>query len=165
VKSRLAVLGVLGAILAGLLVRVAGPTRPSGPPPGRVASGSPTLRAVPPRERFEEVATRNPFVYAEPQEAGAPESSLGVEPNRDPETGAGSADGAPNPPSSPGVKVRLIGLVWRGGVPKAALAIGGEVIVLGAGEREGAYALLELSEAEGVRLLGPDGELALGWPE
>jgi hypothetical protein len=64
---------------------------------------------------------------------------------------------APAEPSpSPEPAVRLVGLVRRGGVLKAALAIGGETVVVAAGESAGDYRVIGIDE-EGVRLRAADG--------
>jgi Tfp pilus assembly protein PilP len=52
--------------------------------------------------------------------------------------------------------VRLVGLVRRAGVIKAALQVHGETIVVGAGEAAGSYRVLAIDE-DGVRLRAADG--------
>ena len=52
--------------------------------------------------------------------------------------------------------MRLVGLVRRGGALRAALAIEGETVVVGTGERAGAYIVIAVEE-DGVRLRAADG--------
>ena len=52
--------------------------------------------------------------------------------------------------------MRLVGLVRRGGALKAALAIAGETVVVGAGEVAGDYIVIAVDE-DGVRLRTPEG--------
>jgi hypothetical protein len=59
------------------------------------------------------------------------------------------------PPADDGP--RLVGLVRQAGALKAALSVDGEVVVVGAGERAGAYAVLAIDEDEGVRLADASG--------
>jgi hypothetical protein len=60
--------------------------------------------------------------------------------------------------------VRLVGVVLRAGKRKAALAIRGELAVLGPGESADGYTVLAIDEEDGVRLRGPDGETTLTSP-
>ena len=53
--------------------------------------------------------------------------------------------------------VRLVGLMNRGGRLHAALAVGGEVVVVSAGEKAAGYVVEAIDEDDGVRLRGPDG--------
>jgi hypothetical protein len=75
-------------------------------------------------------------------------------------SGAGGASAVPREaptataPEAP--EVRLVGLVRRGPRLLAALAIADDVLVLGAGESAGGYAVLDVSE-DGVRLRDPQG--------
>ena len=71
------------------------------------------------------------------------------------------ADEAPPELEAP---VRLVGVVLRGGKRKAALAIRGELAVLGTGESADGYTVLAIDEEDGVRLRGPDGEMTLTPP-
>ncbi len=61
------------------------------------------------------------------------------------------------PTSQPADPVRLVGLVSRGGVLQAALAIEGEVTVLIPGQEAFGYTLLSVDRDGGARLRGPDG--------
>ena len=60
------------------------------------------------------------------------------------------------PAPSPEPTVRLVGLVRRGGALRAALAIAGETLVVGTGERAGDYIVIAVDE-DGVRLRAADG--------
>jgi hypothetical protein len=61
---------------------------------------------------------------------------------------------APAPTPSP---LRLVGLVRRGGVLRAAIAFEGEVALAGVGESVFGYAVRGIDEESGVRLQAPDG--------
>ena len=58
------------------------------------------------------------------------------------------------PPAEPAV--RLVGLVRRAGVIKAALQVHGETMVVGAGDAAGDYRVLAIDD-DGVRLRAADG--------
>ena len=62
---------------------------------------------------------------------------------------------APAPPSAPAV--RLVGFVRADGRLRAALAIGGEVVVAGPGESAEGYTVVGVDEESGVTLRGPGG--------
>jgi hypothetical protein len=64
----------------------------------------------------------------------------------------------------PEAPVRLVGVVLRGGKRKAALAIRGELAVIGPGESADGYTVVAIDEEEGVRLVGPEGEITLAPP-
>jgi hypothetical protein len=61
------------------------------------------------------------------------------------------------PEPSPSPLVRLVGLVHRGARTRAALALAGETVVLGAGETASGYTVVSIDEDEGVRVRTPDG--------
>jgi hypothetical protein len=61
---------------------------------------------------------------------------------------------APTPVTEPAY--RLVGIVRRDGGFRAALSIGGEVVLLAPGESSGGVTVLAVQE-DGVRLRGPDG--------
>lgn len=61
------------------------------------------------------------------------------------------ADAAPAAPAVP-EGPRLVGILMQGGVLKAAVAVGGDVAVLRAGESVDGYTVLAIDEEEGVRL-------------
>jgi hypothetical protein len=50
-----------------------------------------------------------------------------------------------------------VGVVHRGGLLKAALALGGEVVMLGVGEERDGYRVESIDEDAGVRVTGPGG--------
>jgi hypothetical protein len=74
----------------------------------------------------------------------------------------------PEPPEASSTKepsaVRLVGLVGSGKAMKVALAIDGQVAVLGPGEAELGYRIVSVDESAGIRILGPDGESVLPIP-
>ena len=61
------------------------------------------------------------------------------------------------PEPSPSPLVRWGGLVHRRGQTKAALAVPGDTVVLGAGETAAGYTVVSIDEDEGVRVRTPDG--------
>jgi hypothetical protein len=111
--------------------------RPRARPMRPARSGSAPLSA----------STRNVFEYGP---RAAPEATR--------------APAAPVAPSLPPIvdqpvaapAVRLVGLVRRAGVMKAALQVHGETMVVGAGEAAGDYRVLAIDE-DGVRLRAADG--------
>jgi len=119
------------------------PAAPAGPP-----------AADPPGGDERPQRARDPFHYAdEPAPQAAPRG------------GSLPPTLTPSAASSPEPAVRLVGLVRRPGGLRAAVAIGGEVVVLQPGESAGGWTLLALDE-DGARLRGPDGrEEALTLPE
>jgi hypothetical protein len=62
----------------------------------------------------------------------------------------------PLPTPTPEPAYRLVGVVARGGRLRAALSIGGEIVLLAPGETAGGVTVLAVHE-DGVRLRGPDG--------
>jgi hypothetical protein len=65
---------------------------------------------------------------------------------------------APAPRSAPTpAAVRLVGFVRSGGRLRAVLALGGEVVVAGVGDRANGYGILAVDEDSGVRLSDPTG--------
>ena len=143
-RARVLVLAAAIAVVAVYLLRDAGSgasDRPAEAP--RLVPPPPTLPAppvVPLRP------TRNVFAYADAaRPAPAPRPTVVPAP-------------APlGPAPSPSPAVRLVGLVRRGGQLKAALAIAGETLLLGAGESAAGYTVTSIDEDEGVRVRGPDG--------
>lgn len=113
--------------------------RPRARPARPVRSGSAPLPA----------STRNVFEY-------------GPRPTPEPT----SRPAAPVAPSLPPVvappvaapAVRLVGLVRRAGVIKAALSVHGETMVVGTGEAVGDYRVVAIDE-DGVRLRAADGTM------
>jgi hypothetical protein len=147
--SRRALLVILGAAVAlGLpLLFLRAPAAGPPPPPRRAAGVAPRRPAEPAPPAS---AARNVFEFAEPKEAPVASAAPAhpVEP----------APPAPSVAAAPAADpVRLVGLVHRGGQLRAALSIGGTVVVLGAGEEAEGYRVLSVEEEAGVRLRGPDG--------
>jgi hypothetical protein len=113
------------------------PARPRARPVRPVRAGSIALPA----------SSRNVFEYG----AAAPvERSVRVPPPLAPILPPVAEAPAPAP------AVRLVGLVRRAGVMKAALQVHGETMVVGAGETAGDYRVLGIDE-DGVRLRASDG--------
>jgi hypothetical protein len=156
VKRWLPVVGVLGgALLGGLLLRAAGPAPgPIAPqaPPAAMPQASPWApHKAPPRDVFR-------YADEEPAPGAGSERPVLVE----------LPTVEPPPPLEPPAPdpVKLIGLVQRGGVWRAALSIHGDVVVLGVGEGSGGYELVALDESEGVSVRDPQGqELKLILPD
>lgn len=99
--------------------------------------------------------TRNIFEYADAPGAfalPAGEAPPVVEP-----------DFAPILP--PPVRVRLVGLVGSGSDLLAALALEGEVVLLGPGGQHAGYRVVAVDREAGVRLEGPEGSLLLEPPD
>jgi hypothetical protein len=68
-------------------------------------------------------------------------------------------------PEAP-ARVRLVGLVRRAGVLRAALVVDGGVVLASAGDTVSGYLVLSLDEDAGVRVRDPQGlEMALTLPE
>jgi hypothetical protein len=65
---------------------------------------------------------------------------------------------------SPGLSVRLVGLVGSTSEMKVALAVDGQIVVLAPGEAQLGYRVLAIDEDTEVRVSGPDGELVLPLP-
>ena len=95
-------------------------------------------------------STRNVFEYG-PRPTSEPTSrpAAAAAPSRPPVDGG-------QPVAAPAV--RLVGLVRRAGVIKAALQVHGETMVVGAGEAAGDYRVVAIDE-DGVRLRAADGTM------
>lgn len=147
-------LGLGLALCVVVLTRGAGPPASAPVPDPRVEATAPARPASQPT--MAEPPSRNPFEYAEegvhrPRSLPAPSVTL-------PQLSA------PAPPE-PASQVRLVGLVRQGGALKAALALSGDIVVVGEGESVEGYTVLSLEEESGVRLRAPDGaEIALPLP-
>lgn len=135
---------VLAVVLAIVLLREPGPgasARPSDEAsPRRPPAPAPAVASDRPWP------ARDPFRYAEQRR----ESADTVAPRPSPP--ASSA-----PPATPN-PVRLVGLVRRAGVLKAAVSMWGETVVLGPGEESRGYKVLSIDDEGNVRLKGPGGE-------
>lgn len=136
---------VLAVLVAGLmLVRDEGP----GAAAPRVAAPTPPVAAVTPSPPALPVPPgRNVFEYAAPPAAWVPR------PVARPPAPVTAETTRPAPPRP----VRLVGVVHRGGLLKAALALGGEVVMLGVGEERDGYRVESIDEDAGVRVTGPGG--------
>jgi hypothetical protein len=129
-------------------------------------------RAVAPAARpFQEAA----FRVAPAQPTEAPPAPLARDPFRFADEGAvatprpaPAALATPRPfeePAAP-APLRLVGLVRRAGVLRAALVVDGEVVLASVGDTVSGYRVLSLDEDVGVRVRDPQGlEMALTLPE
>jgi hypothetical protein len=136
-----------------------------GLPPGTPAAspsrvGPRTAVGAPPATPGESrLSSRNIFEFADeggnaPPAEGLPD--LRRAPRPAPTT---VAELAPAPVPEP--TVRLVGVVLRGGRRKAALAIRGELAVIGPGESADGYTVVAIDDEDVVRLKGPEGEITL----
>jgi hypothetical protein len=145
VKSRGLLAAAVALLAAVMLMRDigGGPPPPLAPPRARPArpmrSGSTPLPT----------STRNVFEYG-PRPTPEPTSRPAAMAPSLPPVGGGQPVAAP--------AVRLVGLVRRAGVIKAALQVHGETMVVGAGEAAGDYRVVAIDE-DGVRLRAADGTL------
>ncbi len=149
-KARLiASAAVLAVVLAIVFLREPGPGA-SARPSDEAAPRRPPAPA-PSADSESPWPARDPFRYAE--ERREPAGSVAARPPSPPAPSAPPA--TPNP-------VRLVGLVRRAGVLKAAVSIWGETVVLGPGEESRGYKVLSIDDEGSVRLKAPDGaELTL----
>lgn len=131
------------------LTRGAGSVAPAEVAPARARAAA-AAPSEPPRALAPGAPLRNVFEYGEsPDARPAPPPA----PTRAAGSQAAPAATAPDP-------VRFIGVVARGGGPKAALVIGGEVVLLSPGESAMGYTLLTVDRDEGATLRTPtDGEM------
>ena len=140
--------GVLGVVLAILLLRPPGPSasaRPAEDPAPR--RSAPPARAADPDLPW---PARDPFRYAEEHRQGTASAPPPIKAAPSP---------APAPSANP---LRLIGVVRKGGTVKAAVSLWGETVVMAEGEESRGYKVLSIDDEGGVRLRGPDGsELTL----
>jgi hypothetical protein len=112
--------------------------------------GSNPAAPASPRASF----SRDPFRFAEvgPANAARPAPTL--------------APATPSPDPPPPVRVRLMGLMRRAGVLRAALVVDGQVVLASAGETVDGFRVVSLDEEGGVRLRDPAGlEATLALPE
>lgn len=139
-------LGALGALAVVVAVRGSGrgvgedvrraPVAPAPPAPAPSRSEA----------EIDPAAIRDVFRYGDEPRAG-----LVSVPRPGSRVGGHEASGLLPPP-----RARLVGLVRRGSRLVAALAIDGEVMLLGPGESAGGYTILAVGD-EDIRLRGPDG--------
>ncbi len=146
VRRRLLVL-LLGLTSAmGLFAVATAPAKRPAPaleasPPPSVPQGALVDRTAP------APVLRNVFEYGSRLVEGSRPSQAPPPPAMDPTP----------PPSQAPEPVRLVGIVSRGGSPKAALVIDGEVVVLATGQQAEGYTLLSIDSDTGVRVKGPEG--------
>jgi len=146
VRIRLLLIGL--AAMGAVFASVRGAVRPADPHPGPSAP-EPVAPSPAAREAGSSVdlgAVRDVFRYAD--EGPRPTTAGGLSAAR---RAPGPAGEAAAPP-----RVRLVGIVWRGGTALAALAIDGELVLLAAGESASGHAVLAVG-ADAVRLRRPDG--------
>lgn len=135
---------VLAALLAAVLLLRDGAAPPASPPPPRARRPAAVRRSpVPPVESM-----RNVFEYGS---RPAPEAPI-----YEPPPVIALPEEMPPPTVAPAV--RLVGLVRRGGVVKAALSVHGETVVVGTGEAAGDYRVVSIDE-DAVRLRAADGSM------
>ena len=148
-RARVALLAVALALAGVLSMRPAAPGASARP--AEVVE-SPAARVPEPRHTPPVPApARDIFVYTRepdaepPPRVVAPAVVLPAPPSL--------AAPAPLVPEGP----RLVGILRQGGALKAAISVDGEVVVVRAGERAGAYTVLAIDEDDGVRLSDPSG--------
>lgn len=158
-RQQLALLALLcAALLAFVFLREPGPD--AGARPAARAMGPRPTRAPGPVTTTPSAPERNVFEYA------APSTSIAPQTLKAPPVTYAPVEVGPAPIVASAPPVRLVGLVHRGGMLRAALSISGEVVILGPGEMVEGYRVLSIDDEEGVRLRGPDGaELALAGPD
>lgn len=145
-RRSLVATGLLGLGLVAL-------TRGAAVVPPAVSQGVTTPEAPPvapdPDPEPVPALSRNPFEYDDGPRAAAAKAGL-----REalPVTAATTAAAPP---------VRLVGFVRRSGGLRAVLVLQGELELLAVGESARGYSLVSADEESGVRLRGPDGEIAL----
>jgi hypothetical protein len=142
VKAR-GLVAVAVALLAAVLMLDIGGGVPPPPVPPRARPARPIRSGSSPLP----ASTRNVFEYAPrptPEPASRPAAPM--TPRLPP--GVARTEAAP--------AVRLVGLVRRAGVMKAALSVHGETMVVGMGEAAGDYRVVAIDE-DGVRLRAADG--------
>ena len=127
------------------------PTSEAGSAPPRAEDAART-RPTPPDVDL--LAIRNIFRYGD---------EPGVEGRSAAEADAGEFETSETLPPAP-PRVRVVGLVRRAGTPVAALAIGGEVVLLRTGETGAGFTVLGIGD-EAIRLRDPEGnEITLELP-
>jgi hypothetical protein len=152
-RARLVVLALVLGFAAVQLTRESG--RAVAPVPGerattQSAAATPHLAPTAAPAPFR----RDPFRFADDEPA--------------PHTGRTAPRAVVAPPSpdpAPG-RVRLVGLVRRGGVLRAALSVEGEIVLASPGDSVGGLVVLSLDDEAGVRVRDPEGlEMTLSLPE
>jgi len=138
--------GVLAVVLVVVFLREPGPgasARPS-------EEASPKRSPAPARTVAPDLPwpARDPFRYADERREG-----IAAGPSR-----ATPAAPAPPAPVATPNPLRLVGLVRKGDVLKAAVSMWGETVVLGPGEESRGYKVLSIGDEGEVRLRAPDGQ-------
>ena len=141
-KWRGLVVAAAALLAALLLLRDIGKDAP--PPPARPRAHP--ARPVRPEGAPLPASTRNVFEYAARATAAPARRPAAPMPTR--------AAPIEEPVAAPAA--RLVGLVRRAGVLKAALEVHGETVVVGVGEAAGDYRVVAIDE-DGVRLRAVDG--------
>lgn len=155
-RGRTLALGFALALCVVVLTRGAGPTVPWAVPNPRGEASTPAEEQPGPPPTMPEPPARNPFEYADQSLARATAAAAPV---------AARSHMTSLATPLPAPVLRLVGLVRRGGALAAALALAGDVVVVGEGESVDAYSVLSVEEEIGVRLRGPDGaEIVLPVP-
>jgi len=153
-RTRAAAAGAALVLLLALLFRQGAPGASARPPdavereaPAPQAAFTPAPVAPPARDVFRYVgrdddggAAPAPFEDAAPP---SPPPSL--------------AEAAPSTAPAPDQGPRLVGILRQGGVLKAAVAIGGEVVIARAGETVDGYSVVSIDEEDGVVLRDASG--------
>jgi hypothetical protein len=143
VKARALIVVAVALLAAVVLMRDIGG---GGPPPVARPRARPA-RPVRTGNAALSPSTRNVFEYgARPTPEPVSRPAAPVAPSLAPVV---------DPPAA-APAVRLVGLVRRGGVIKAALQVHGETMVVGAGEAAGDYRVVSIDD-DGVRLRAADG--------
>lgn len=143
--SARALIVILAALLAVVLLLTQAQRPPAAEAPPRRARSPQPSRS---RTATAPVPDRNVFEYAS---RPAPEARVAP-----PAVARPAPILETPPPAAPAV--RLVGLVRRGGVLKAALSVQGETVIVGAGEAAGDYRVVSIDE-DGVRLRAADGSM------
>jgi hypothetical protein len=138
------VLGAFALLALIALVATRGTGRAVVAPETGVRRAAPMPATAPPAEPVPIVSVRDPFRYGD-----LPAPPPPVRPAR-----VVAPALAPTPTTEPAY--RLVGVVQRDGRLRAALSIGGEIVLLAPGETAGGVTVLAVQE-DGVRLRGPDG--------
>jgi hypothetical protein len=149
VNVRLAVVTLITAGALAYLLRSVGGSGDSEGPPESVRS-APSERAAVEPSAAPSSSGRNVFEYWDggARPAGPPPAVLAPAP-----VAPAAAAPAPEPPPA----VRLVGVLRRGTLLRAALTIQGDTVVLAPGESAAGYSVVSIDEEEGVRVKAPDG--------
>jgi hypothetical protein len=155
VRAGLAAVGfALVLLVVGAAILREPEPRTPGPSPEEATDPGSRLAVFP--ESVPSLPARNPFEYGGTGDVGVTPAPSRPEA---PTPGTKFAEPAPSPPG-----VRLVGFVRQGATLGAALFVLDEVVVLAPGESWGGYTLLRADAEEGVRLVGPEGEISLNPP-